>query len=781
MNKHKKPVISSKGKRKTPSSKNAKNLVKSKRPKINIPALGNAGISPLRRMDMPTPDGVLVHYGHSLLKELDGKKISGIDLLVREAIQNSADAAPRTNDPVRIEFFFSDFKVSNFDGILDEITLTRWKEIEKPPQGVALEVRDYGVGLSGPRSLSEIKTDSQGRPKGSYGNFYKLTKSIGQAQEKSGAGGAFGVGKTIYYRISGLPVMFYSRFKDGDLYRERLLFCMIEDEQNREKDLEQNKGVDEEATDYTLLQNSTGIAWWGCGDSNEILPIDENDDRLEHILTRMGVDRYCGNETGTSILIPYINPGQLPQPPSSEEIDGTAPPPWLAHPDDERMRLSERERLSSFTELAIERWYAPRLGDACDKELPQLAVFVDGLEVLPSKPLFLLIKELHRMALTGDGQHCDKRAKLIEVISRNAFQRSSKSIAGHLAIIRIPHDDKLMKMRDDGGDYCSPEIQAADYPSGFNKPIIALVRQPGMVVSYECNTDPWVNGICDDPNHKVIGVFVLNKKALLSPEFSPHGNLDYRLEDYVRLSEGHAHNEWIDDKANNTKERLNLFDKLIKTVTRHINQEYYGDAKKTNESRGAELISAVLGDMILPPGFGGAVEAGGGGGGKKGGGGGGGKKGVNPSIEVLTTDFMPNEEVKVEFELKTGFSNEFLITISASAESGSIGKNSWEDQIKDTPFPFEILRFETKSRKKTATKGIPAAFRHKLEKTGEVINKVSTVITFDSDSAISFSTMDPDQFKDQIFVCEIVVKVRDKGFLPLIEVDLKPAKKENIK
>jgi hypothetical protein len=697
------------------------------------------------------------YYGHAALEELNDNRNSGIDLLVREAIQNSADAAPQRKGLARIEFEYKDFSVASLKNILDSKTLRRWGDLGKPIEGVSLAIRDYGDGLSGPASFSEVKKDNHNRPLESLGNFIKLTKTIGQAQDRQKAGGAFGVGKTIFYRISELPVMFYSRFKGEDeRYHERLLFCMIEDEQSWSQN-----GAQED--DRTLLQNATGFAWWGKVRGSEILPI-EDDHRITQILEQTGVKHYTANQTGTTIFMPFVRNGQLPTNPDADDGGAPSNPPWLSGTSD------FKEKLSKFTRFAIQRWYAPRIGESDYPHGPGLDVFVNHKRVSVDKPLFLLVKDLYWYL---HGRPCDERTKKLDISTKRILLNSSD--AGVLSIIKIPNGDPMLRMRDDGGDYPAPEVQATDYPRGMRRPIIALVRSPGMIVSFQCDGDPWVNGIEEDADNKVIGVFVLNSAAILKDKFAPSNNASSKLllEDYVRFNEGHAHNRWEEERGLKNAECPDLFRKLISTVSRKINNEFYSKEIDDSDRGGAELVSAELAKLLLPEGFGTGIDGRGRGEGKGGRGGGNlrTKRGDSPALEVNSTDFEKGNALVVGFTLNTGSAKSFHVSLSADSESGAISLDSWQNSISDTPFPFCIDALETTTIKIAGNKGNSAKFEKIINKANRVFSNDSIKLELLDQARIKFSSLKLQKMDPRCIEGKIRITVSDRTFLPMIHIN----------
>ena len=96
---------------------------------------------------------------------------------------------------------------------------------------------------------AEIKKDD-------HGNFFKLIYDTGKRQTISTAGGNWGFGKSVYYRVGIGIVIFYSRIKNAGGYENRLIITLVEDEGK----------TDASGNDATVLNSveplSAGKAWW---------------------------------------------------------------------------------------------------------------------------------------------------------------------------------------------------------------------------------------------------------------------------------------------------------------------------------------------------------------------------------------------------------------------------------------------------------------------------------------------------------------------------------------
>ena len=239
-----------------------------------------------------------VSYGSVTLKSLQNDNVPELDLLVREAIQNSSDAALNEEGAFyAVNFFSGSFVPSHFNVFMTDLekTLNGMYPGEKAE---FLEIRDTKTsGLTGKIKKADIKKDD-------HGNFFKLIYDTGKRQTISTAGGNWGFGKSVYYRVGIGIVIFYSRIMVNDSYEDRMIITLVEDESKKDAD----------GNDTTILNDleprSAGKAWWGIRDGEDLLPLTEPE-IIESILNVFDVKPFKNGETGTSIIIPYINTKDL--------------------------------------------------------------------------------------------------------------------------------------------------------------------------------------------------------------------------------------------------------------------------------------------------------------------------------------------------------------------------------------------------------------------------------------------------------------------------------------
>src|SRR5699024_2082174 len=270
-------------------------------------------------------------FGHSLLRLLQNESLPLIDLFIREAIQNSLDATLPEKEETIVDVGVKEFSNEKLASKLDGITeVLKAKYSGDKPKAIYLSDKNTS-GLTGAIRDNENQDLQESK-------IYKLIYGISMNQTQSGAGGSWGLGKTSFFRLGNGIVFYYTRVKlDDGRYEQRLAASLIEDSNNPES---------------LLKDNSRGIAWWGWKADDDYYsdtyPItDENE--INDILDICNLKPYAGQETGTTVIIPYINEKRI------ESHD-------IKHEDYDMKKVNWWEQdLESRIEIAIQKWYGIRV------------------------------------------------------------------------------------------------------------------------------------------------------------------------------------------------------------------------------------------------------------------------------------------------------------------------------------------------------------------------------------------------------------------------------------
>lgn len=345
----------------------------------------------------PLTPGANVFYGHAVLDQL-GLEMPLIDLLVRETIQNSLDAASGEG-PVRVEFRIRTVPTNDVVGLLEGCGSLA---SDLPVECVLLEISDTGTtGLGGSTRMSSCASPRD------FGQFIRLVYSMGVNQQTMGAGGSHGIGKSIYYHIGKGLAFFHSRIADPNSGPEhRLAACWVEDQLLP-------SGILQKVGEGSI---STGVCWWGAlGDEmDEKRPIEGSEECLP-ILGALHTPFRTSN--GTSIIVPFL--------------------------DLEKLDCRSIEQLQERIRESICRWYFPRMKGSKTSGLPILEAFVDGVEVEPSGAAISgLLQQVRNVALDG----ADSAGIQVRAVEVNGIEPE----AGWLSWVQIPEGSAVPAEVDSG-------------------------------------------------------------------------------------------------------------------------------------------------------------------------------------------------------------------------------------------------------------------------------------------------------------------------------------------
>ncbi|MCH5256009.1 MAG: hypothetical protein J1D87_01900 [Lachnospiraceae bacterium] len=602
--------------------------------------------------------GRMTQSGSSLLKLIQNNNMPILDLLVRESIQNSLDAKNEKDLYVTVEFFTGDFNKlslnSELEGITDSLNRKYWKNEYK-----YIAVRDSNtVGLTGKLHYDEV-TDNQ------YGNLLKLIYEISKPQEAEGAGGSWGLGKTVYFRVGIGLVIYYSRIvNEQGQYESRLAASLVEDEMEKDSLIPALPG-----------KSKRGIAWWGqeIGD-NKTKPITD-DQYIGRILKIFGMDPYDGDLTGTTIIIPYIDEQMLLENNQIEYKDS----------EDNSIRPFWRCSVEDYLRVAIQRWYAPRLnntkypyGKFLRARVNKIGIGLDSME-----PAFQIVQALYNRAISegvcddilkDDGVEC----KVEEIILRKVLETTK---AGTVAYAKVQR--KILKTgypnnKPEPYMYFNCEIRDKEK----NKPVLFFTRKPGMIVSYE-DVGNWVDGIsASNKDEFIFAIFVLNSENKLA-----NTNEIYSLEEYVRKSEMADHTSWGDFSMGTNNPRI--VSKVQDQVNKKISKEFSVEEEDTT-SRLNSGLGKMFGDLLLPPENFGKKPSSGSGGGQGGNGHIETHKNVIFGYDPSKTKYSSNVmAVKLTIKSRRKIASTG-INLAIDSETGAIKPKDWEEKM-GLSMPFAIV------------------------------------------------------------------------------------------
>lgn len=516
--------------------------------------------------------GRMTQTGSSLLKLIQNNNMPVIDLLVRESIQNSLDARRSDVKYVDVEYLTGVFSSRKLGNELEGITKGLTKRYPEDQYKYIAISDSNTVGLTGETDPKAVKDNN-------YGNLLKLVYEVCKPQEAEGAGGSWGLGKTVYFRIGIGLVIYYSRIKNSSgQFESRLAATLVENETSKDSLIPVYDN-----------QAKRGIAWWGeeTG-TNTTVPVSD-EEYIKSFLNIFGLKPYDDEKTGTVIIIPFIDTQKLLSNNQVEYVDSS----------DKRIVPFWCNELEDYISISVQRWYAPRLNNIHYNHGAFLRLKINGKGIgLDSmEPVFQVVQALYNRAnfikeddiLSGvDDQ------TFVEPIRVNKFLSDPK--IGLLAYAKVPREVLGMEVPRNKPEpyiYFNCEIRNAN----LNAPVICFTRKPAMIVSYE-NTGAWAGNIspCSKSEY-ILGIFVLNTGVQLK-----NGPENMSLEEYVRRSEMADHTSWNDWSEGTYNPRL--ITKLQNSVNRIVDSKFCPEDHEV-QPRSKSGLGRLMGDLLLPPeGFG---------------------------------------------------------------------------------------------------------------------------------------------------------------------------------
>ncbi|RYL92397.1 hypothetical protein [Sporolactobacillus sp. THM19-2] len=592
--------------------------------------------------------------GSSLLRLIQNSHTPLLDLLVRESVQNSLDAA-QGERPIKYDISvkqFNKYRVSrHFEGITESLN----NKFQDSAQE-SIVIRDTNTtGLTGPLHQDYIKNDH-------YGNLLKLVYEISMPQEKREAGGSWGLGKTVYFRAGSGLVIYYSRIKDeSGNYQSRLAACLVEDESKE---------------DALLPDNGTGrkrgIAWWGEQHSESSTQPVTNEQQIREILQDLNVNPYIDDETGTTIIIPYINKNDL-----------------IVCRDDYSDSLWWHNDLELYLNIALQKWYAPRIDNPWYRYGNYLLPSVGGRPVTRDsmEPLFSIMRNLYIAAIADNKIAVNKIP--VNVRDIKIYRTLENPAAGKVAFIKVSKETLKMTIPDNKkSPYEYLDLETNN--DGKNKPIIAYLRKPAMIINYETDSK-WTSNIEQtSTDDYIIGLFVPNSVNVISKTDPPAS-----LDEYIRQGEKADHSSWSDITVNGQKQTI--IERIQKKVSESVRNEYNKDSGSDDLPKSSALSRSIAKALLPPRGFG--FLPGIGSDREK-------KKNSIPhsvksgSLNILDTHLSGEGVMAIKFEcdIPARVKSLHIETLVDSENNKRINGDKWEGEEEiGTRFPVEIKKVMVKS------------------------------------------------------------------------------------
>ena len=519
-----------------------------------------------------------------IVSALQNTTLHPLDLLVRESIQNSLDAALDDNveRDVRIDFERGEFNVKAFSEFLG------------PQCAFRLDrgVKKLGLGNKFIAIRDGRCTGLTGDPKSSESNLYKLVYGFldGKDVDNASAGGSYGVGKTVFLHFGIGFVCYYSRTTEGQ--RLALFYC----KNNNKSDIFE-KG-------FMPYQ----IAWWGRKEavsSHAVCPISD-ESFIIRFLEVFNLRPYAEGETGTTVVIPFFD----------ENIalgESKRFAPWLFSIDD-------------YLRFSVLKWYVPRcrgdlkiLANDRDERFRSYAWgrylrcrFPDGkpLSLLPDggsvsvaeRKIFGLIRDLYDTAIGKIPQAND--IYRFEVTHRNSPTNKlyfSSPTMGWFAVKKINYS--AGEFSDTGAvlTALAPENSIEDR-RGF----VLYCRKPGMIMTYDDSWGRVLSQVKCTGAEFFVGIFAVNSNNNVYADPSKW-HLVCPLDQLFRETEKSDHYGWPADASSHG---LKLVNSIISSIRGSVSSKFAGQEADSSSTPKGD-VSRGLGGVFMTgrTGFGGRPDS----------------------------------------------------------------------------------------------------------------------------------------------------------------------------
>ena len=438
-----------------------------------------------------------------------------LELLVRESIQNCCDARLGSGNPVHVEFRLDEL---GSDATRDLLTAINFDQLQPHIESVAagsspLADRISQTGLEQTmRERIRVMTISDHGTQGLWGeegadlseaskkgNFQRLIRASMKSHEEAGAtsGGSFGLGKAIYWMMSGLSTVIFNSvpYEEPGANEARFIGRAWLPSHNTES-------ADPEVPDEWDSRGS----WFGEPEDGprgrRALSVRGPDGNA--LATELGIER-DGSDEGTSIAIIAFDDPQSDDEPSVEEI------------------------LASLQKL-VKRWYWPAIcgghltvtirGSVEGNALPAIEiddVSSEEAEIGPFVQAWKLLKSIEGIDVL------DQDTTFAEESISFTVPKRTKEGEEHETL----QTDSPLGILIEDGDELEDSLQNS----------VALMRgSTGMVVQY------W------RPKSRVLRRFGASGRrfhgVILTGKANGEGVADEQLERFLRATEPPAHDRW---------------------------------------------------------------------------------------------------------------------------------------------------------------------------------------------------------------------------------------------
>lgn len=475
-----------------------------------------------------------------------------LDLLVRESIQNSLDARQDSVDTVFVDYLYDTFDVKNLCNEFELIGETIKNRISSKEAKYIAIMDKNTVGLTG--SLSGNYDDDEKANE----NLGKLVYHIMEHQDREGAGGSWGIGKTLYYRIGIGLVIYYSRVLENGKYQDRLVAAVVEDETTK-------KGL------LSSIKGNAGVAWFGNKQENKDVEAIVDSHYIGEFLKTFNIKPLEGKETGTYVIIPFVNEEELLNNNLSEYAD----------------KMWWNNNIQDYLYVAVLRWYFPRFSNYYENG-PKLNVHINGESVEATEETNTILYKKYIELYDAFYKKQPNNWIKVENIERKT-DLLNYNVGKFIYGVINKNEIGVKKYH-----LPNPKQYALidDYDNSY--PLVCYCRNAGMIVNYELFNKNVGKINCSEDEY-IIGLFVVDPKNAIC---CSTGNI--KLDEYLRKGEKSDHSSWEDHPIPNHYRNIKIVDGIYKNIAKILNTNFGEEKVIESESSINISLARKFGRMFLP-------------------------------------------------------------------------------------------------------------------------------------------------------------------------------------
>ena len=249
----------------------------------------------LTRLDLHSePYGSTGNIGENFRRVLGAPTLDPLQTLVREAVQNIADAAKLGAGPrifIRLRTLCKSQLLALREYVLadnlpEESTYSRRIQVFLDSDSpVVMEICDYNTtGLGGPTRADKIPAGTRTT------DFIDFVQNIGTPRDSKHGGGTYGFGKVALYKSSySSTILIDSQVAGGGIGSRRLIGCHV--------------GESFQQSENGMLRRFTGRHWWGKKSDCETYVEPATDYEASCLSSALGMPSRTDKQSGTSIMI----------------------------------------------------------------------------------------------------------------------------------------------------------------------------------------------------------------------------------------------------------------------------------------------------------------------------------------------------------------------------------------------------------------------------------------------------------------------------------------------